>query len=343
MSNADKNTSGQSVSLQIKNDGLYAIIITAICNNSQDLRVEIDDKSFREIPPEKNIQKFNIPAAYNGAKLKGKTQTNIFILNLETGQHQLNFIAQNGAIITDWKLQKINDPAKIVFDPNLTAENYNRQPWVNFILVDLPLQSMAIDAAVDWHRKSLFRGDGDDIKLLINNKVITDNQTDWLFRAVKEQAKTGVKTLHKAVVTNFSTGTHYLELIADGLPTLHKITFNLSESENVTSYIGDFQCQVQTRKINNEMKDVIGIHKDGRDKKIFAPSNENYRLYFNGQEQPIGDDLKGTPSVVLVRFDLDSTLDGPIDDWYYFGVDTTFIGKHLSTWKKTELWSIHEK
>jgi hypothetical protein len=63
MSNS-KKLNRQSVNFVIENDGLYAISITARCQKNQDLRIEIDSTDFREIPPEKYEQKFNIPAAF---------------------------------------------------------------------------------------------------------------------------------------------------------------------------------------------------------------------------------------------------------------------------------------
>lgn len=63
--------------------GIYVIYITARCNGKNDLRVEIDNQFFRETPPKDNIQKFDIPPAWNGTKLKGRSQTNIFLLQLD--------------------------------------------------------------------------------------------------------------------------------------------------------------------------------------------------------------------------------------------------------------------
>lgn len=68
------------VKFEISTSGLYAVKITARCNRKDDLRVEIDDQFFREIPPENNVQKYDVPPAWNGTKLKGKSKTNIFLL-----------------------------------------------------------------------------------------------------------------------------------------------------------------------------------------------------------------------------------------------------------------------
>lgn len=70
-------TEKTQVSFSVPKSGLYAISVTARCKGKNDLRVQIDERLFREIPPEKNIQKYDIPPAWNGSKLQGLKQTNI--------------------------------------------------------------------------------------------------------------------------------------------------------------------------------------------------------------------------------------------------------------------------
>ncbi len=58
--------------------GLVAVIIRARCRSGnqtlektdENLRVEINGLRFREIPPERYVQLFNIPPACNGAGVK---------------------------------------------------------------------------------------------------------------------------------------------------------------------------------------------------------------------------------------------------------------------------------
>jgi hypothetical protein len=333
---------GQVTNCVVDRDGLYAIIITALCRQKQNLRVEIDGRRFRELPPVKNTQLFNIPAAYNGTKLKGKTQTNVFILNLQKGAHVLDFVIQNGAEILEWKLQKINDPSQTVFNLNLQAENYDRQPWVNFILVDLPLYSIVADVSVNWHSKFWVRGDGDDVKLAVDNQVFTDNKTNWLYRASKQQAKTGLQTLHRAAVVSLQPSIHYIQFTADQSPVLRQVALDLSSTEQVVSYVGDFRCRTDEIETNGGRKKVLGIYKYGRGGRVFVSSNENYRLYFNGEEQSVGDDLTGISSLKNVQFDLLKQWDVR-DDWYYFGIDTTFAIVHFFDWYDSKLWSVYEK
>lgn len=78
-----KITTSFSHTISIEQFGLYAVSITARCQEKkffgiweeQNLRLEINGTQFREIPPEKNIQLFNIPPAWNGVELRGLSKT----------------------------------------------------------------------------------------------------------------------------------------------------------------------------------------------------------------------------------------------------------------------------
>src|SRR3989338_6702414 len=128
--------------------GLYAIKIIARCSKRDDLRVEIDDQFFREIPQEKNIQKYDIPPAWNGTKLKGRSQINIFLLYLGQGEHTLAFIPKGSAQIESWDFQQVSDSTKTELNLEQQAENGNGRRWVAVALIDLPLKSITGEPSV---------------------------------------------------------------------------------------------------------------------------------------------------------------------------------------------------
>jgi hypothetical protein len=117
-------------------DGVYAIYIEASCASGkilgffggEDLRVEIDDIKFREIPAEKRSQYFNIPPAWNGAELEGKIKTVVFVLKLNKGKHNIKFIPKKGAVIHKEPEIKKFDSGEII--KNIQSEEKNRQPWI---------------------------------------------------------------------------------------------------------------------------------------------------------------------------------------------------------------------
>jgi hypothetical protein len=118
------------------------------------------------------------------------------------------------------------------------------------------------------------------------------------------------------------------------------VKLNLSGVEEV--FKGDFECRAVMKKLSLVLKPLLGIKKQGSEGKKFNPSNDNYLLYFNGERLPTGADLKGAEGIVKVRFDLSSFL-AQDEDWFYFGVDTTFFLSHLTNWNNNGLWEVYEK
>ncbi len=210
--------------------GIYAISITARCNGKNDLRVEIDNQFFREIPPKNNIQKFDIPPAWNGAKLKGRSQTNIFLLQLDKGEHVIDFIPERQVKVETFSYWQIEDSTHIEFNFDQQAQEGDKRPWFTFVLVDLPLKSIDAEATVNWHYL-----DGDDVKLIIDNKIEKNLSSvlwkNWLWHATPQQILKGSKEEQKIVTKNLSKGIHYIEFWADKTPTLHKIIFYLGNLE----------------------------------------------------------------------------------------------------------------
>lgn len=226
-----KITSKTAKEFTVSESGLYAIKITARCGKKEDLRVEIDNQFFREIPPEKNAQKYDIPPAWNGTKLKGLSQINIFLLYLEKGEHTLTLIPKESAQLESFDFQQILDVKNIEFNLELRAENGNGRPWITIALIDLPLKSITPEASVDWH---LF--DGDDVKLIIDNAVEKNLNSKlwkyWLWHATPEQIFSGIRREKKTIKQALDKNTHYIEFWADKTPTLHKIILNLGNLES---------------------------------------------------------------------------------------------------------------
>jgi hypothetical protein len=328
---------GQSSSFTVGASGLYAVIIAARVRQGQDLRIEIDGRVFRELLPEKYIQKFNVPPAWNGAKLRGKTQTNIFILNLQKGTHILDFVIKNGAEILEWKLQKISNPAQAVFNFNLQAENYNRQPWINFILIDLPLYAVKADVTTAWHL-----WDGDDVKLIVDNQVASGSKSQWLWHASPLQLLFGEQKETKKLTPNLDTGVHYLEFWADQTPTLHQVVLDMTMHFN-----GDYRCRATTRDVYkpNENKAVLGVYfPSGHPAEI---NNDNIEVYLGTEKLKLGIHNKINPLDGVFNFsthiaDNKTDHDETNDNWFYYGIDTSWKLLH-SDWQDDDKWKIIKK
>lgn len=220
----------------VSEGGVYAISIVARCRSGaqikkrggEDLHIEIDNRTFREIPVVSKPQYQDIPISWNGTKLKGAKQTIVFVLDLVAGEHRIRFIPQEGAVIEhEPRIQPIKDIANIEFSLEEQAEDEDRRPWFTFAFIDLPLQSFSADASVGRRWR-----DSDDIKLVIDGEIQKNTSPlavlhrNWfwsgsLFRN-ERQEKTFTRSLPK--------GIHYIELWADRTPILHRARFDASEA-----------------------------------------------------------------------------------------------------------------
>ncbi|MFZ5376790.1 MAG: cell wall hydrolase [Patescibacteria group bacterium] len=223
-------TSKTQEKFTISESGLYAISITARCKGKNDLRVEIDNQLFREIPPEKNIQKFDIPSAWNGTKLEGRSQTNIFLLQLDEREHVIAFIPEGQAQVEKFSYWQIEDPTHIAFNLDQQAQEGDKRPWLTFALIDLPLKSIKAEVTVNWHYF-----DGDDVKLITDNQVEKNPDSrlwrNWIWHATPKQLLSGPKREQKIITKDLPKGVHYIELWADKTPTLHNVTLDLGNLE----------------------------------------------------------------------------------------------------------------
>lgn len=214
--------------------GLYAISITARCKSGkllglwggEDLHVEIDDVKLREIPSYAKPQYVDIPVAWNGTHLKGLSKTVIFLLPLNKGDHTLNFIPTHSATVETYRITPVTNPQDITLVLDDQAEDGDRRPWYTFALINLPLKALSADITVDWH---FF--DGDDVKLVIDGQIEQNKETkgrkDWIWHATPGQVFSGPRRANKTIEKKLPQGTHYIELWADKMPTLHKTMLDL--------------------------------------------------------------------------------------------------------------------
>lgn len=232
-------TTPLKIPFSIENFGLYALKIVARCRSGgllgfrgfrggEDLRIEIDDIKLREIPPKDTPQYYNIPSAWNGTELKGLAKTIVFLLPLNKGPHTLTCIPNKGAQLESFGFQIIENLREIVFELNEQAEDGDRRPWYTFVFVNLPLLTLTADVSVSWHFL-----DGDDVKLIIDNKVEENVGSRlwkyWVWSARPWNIFSGAKRELKTFTPGLAKDIHYIELWADKIPTLHRVTLDLGD------------------------------------------------------------------------------------------------------------------
>lgn len=241
-----KITENFDYDFDINERGLYGISVSASCRSGkqinerggEDLRLEIDGQNFREILPEKNIQLYNIPASWNGTKLKGLKKSIIFILWLEKGKHKITFVPHKGAKIEDIDIEFVENTSKIEFNFDEKAEDGDRRPWYTFVLINLPLKSLSAKVTTKWRFL-----DSDDVKLIIDGKIqkpegFFSKWKNWLWAGSIFKKLFQNETQTKIIELNLSQGIHYIEFHADRMPTLHNVGLDFGENvSKIQTYI----------------------------------------------------------------------------------------------------------
>ena len=105
---------------QVPKKGKYIVAITATAKNAEqnnskdddDLRVAIDGYEFGkyEVHDEKVSWKgFGTASSWNGASLKGGMKTVYFFLELQTGEHKVQFYADNTPAIKELSVVSLEE------------------------------------------------------------------------------------------------------------------------------------------------------------------------------------------------------------------------------------------
>jgi len=259
----------------ISETGLYVIEISSQAKDwlrntlkfisffqDDDLAVKIDNGEFPKLNGKRGL--FDSEAAWNGNKLKGHSQINIFFIHLDAGKHTLRFIANQSPFLETVRIYQVANEQNVVFEPvkNYQIESGNRRPWLIFILVNLELERLKIQANANQKQ-----GDDDDLQLKINGeRQINDTLKShkywyWCGRVLKGQSKTFDKKL------NLAAGLHYVELWTDNTPIVDQIVFELTEQKPVEGEVGrialyaDIDPETKTanlRSQSNDKSEILG-------------------------------------------------------------------------------------
>ncbi|MBQ6449492.1 hypothetical protein IJJ08_01135 [bacterium] len=351
-------TNTEAVNFTIDESGLYAITIIARCEKTQELRIEVDSQYFREINPSKYVQKYKIPPSWNGNSLLGAAQINIFIVNLNKGKHSLSFIPKGQAEIINWNYSSINkDKSEFAF--NLQSEYRNIQPWINFILVDMPLDSIVATATTSWYWH-----DGDDLQLKIDGRIRqgkhSEKNKNWLWHALCGMSD---RSQTFDLMTHLHKGRHTIEFIADGKPTLHNVTLR---------FFGDKHKELSFReKMIDESvrREFPNAQKLDCYTEYYGVKNKPALIIYNGGEEPKATDYRvyywinpGWIPIYLydknhkseTKFDLGINIERPQPDgaqplpegWLAFNIGTTlrvlYTPFDIWDWNDDTRWAVYK-
>ncbi|MFH1956234.1 MAG: transglycosylase SLT domain-containing protein [Patescibacteria group bacterium] len=271
---------------EVKEKGLYLIEIIASCKSwkqnlikfisffkDDDLTVKIDEIEFPKSDGREGL--FDGEVAWNGNNLKRLLKTNLFVIYLDKGKHNIQFLIEQKPFLQSIKISKTDQLKMEPFIPmeNNPAQDGNRRQWMNIVLVNLSLKNLFIKASANKRGK-----DADDIKLIIDNEIQKNPDSSWWGknwywqgRKLKGQDKEFNKQF------NFPKGLHYIELWADRTPRLRKVEIEVGEIEvkdkKLAGKIVLYQDVEKADFVNIRSTPERPEHKGLGDNKIFQLKN----------------------------------------------------------------------
>jgi len=229
---------------EIKEAGLAAIFVSVRCKSrkqagfkfDENLRLRINGLEFREIPPRRNIQLFNIPASFNGSSQKSGKKTIVLFTSLNKGKHSLALIPKNSAFVEEVEIQELSAMQDVKLSLDKKAEDGNNFPWLTFVLIDLPLSYLSADITIE---KRLW--DSDDVKIIVDGRIkknasggkfkfwiLAGSVLKWLTKVrISEQQE----RINLDINPGLDSGVHYVEFWTDRTPIFHKINLGIKHAE----------------------------------------------------------------------------------------------------------------
>lgn len=226
---------------RVEQSGIYAIIVSARAKSwfqnirkfisffsDDNLALKINGTGFPKLSGERGD--FDGEASWNGNKLKGVQQVNLFVAYLEQGEHSLKFISKGAPVLESIEAHRVSKN-KISIDPSkYEIEEGNRRPWFNILTNTVGFISVSAKAIAN--SKS---GDDNDLQIRING-IREKNNTGkahkywfWCGRVSQNQSKTFEKTI------SLKPGINYIEFWADGMPIFNELNIRVTMSERMPS------------------------------------------------------------------------------------------------------------
>ena len=198
--------------------GLHSIILSAICQKKDNLRIEVDGATIAT----------NVFG--DGRKLKGTLQTIVLVMRLKQGERNLKFIAKTEAdIMEEPKITSLGDGCLVTLLENISSDEKDCQPWIIIALIDLSLK--ILDVSVCCQKRFI---DNDDVKLVVNGRIHKNNQfswwgKNWFWQGRKLRGKIEADRFYY----NLPKGIHYIELWADRKPILKSLDVLVDADEEI--------------------------------------------------------------------------------------------------------------
>src|SRR3989338_3695469 len=245
-----KNTERFSYSFRVEKSGIFAIVVSARAKSwfqnltkfisffrDDNLAIKINGMSFPKLSGERG--EFDGEVSWNGNKLKGLGQVNIFVVYFEKGEQNLEFVSKGSPLLEGIKIHEV-DKHKISIDPSTYfIEDGDKRPWFNVFTNSVGIISIYAKAIASVSR------DDNDLQIRINGIREQNSEPKahkywfWCGRVLKGQPKIFDRTL------NLKPGLNYIEFWADGAPVFNELNIHVTMSNRIPSvddplWTGDF-------------------------------------------------------------------------------------------------------
>lgn len=226
--------------------------------DDEDLAVRIDGKGFG-YDGETKANNFDAPFAFSGGQLHNLSKTVYFLTFLEGTSHRIEYIADsppNTAIVEKAEAAKWESEQVLRLEPKLQAEDGDRRPWITFVFDNLSLKKVTLSITYS-HRKR----DSDDVKIKIDGVVQRNNTslTRWMWSLLGGLlpflAQSRTETLEFTV--SLPKGFHWVELIADRMPTLEKASFDFGVAPDIPKRVPAVNDPDWTGDYNDDTDTVL--------------------------------------------------------------------------------------
>jgi hypothetical protein len=240
---------GAETSFAIPKTGLFVIKIEASAKNAKqnnsndddDLRIALDGFNFGKY--EKHDEKiswkgFGTSASWNGASLKGATKTIYFFVELEKGDHKVQFFADETPEIKTFEVFAIENNKFILTDlkpHELTESDRKGIPWLSFIFVGTHAKNILLDVNTK-SGKEKGNTDGDNLKVVLNGKILENKQAPTSrkyknFYFSGDIKSTGVLSITNQELSDPLAFENSVELWYDQEPEINSIQIDFFDTE----------------------------------------------------------------------------------------------------------------
>jgi len=232
-------------SLTTPSAGLFAVKIVASAKNAKrnnstdddDLRVSLDGFSFGKY--EKSSWKgFGSSASWDGSSLKGGTKTIYFFMELEKGEHKVQFFADETPEIKSLEVFPVKDNKFTLNDlkPSEKIEsNQKGIPWLSFVFLGTHAKSLLLDVKTE-SAKEKGNADGDNLKVIVNGDILQNEQTPTSKKYRNFYFSGDIKSLGILSITNKQLSgslafENAVELWYDQEPQINSLQINFFDTE----------------------------------------------------------------------------------------------------------------